>query len=303
MIELNSAARKSVVSTPPDPNEPNLLGKVTSLVVLLGAGLYFTGWTYRWAYFSFFNLEVSTLNFPFDSFYLAAFHALFGSPFAIIRTAIALILTATAIHLTLWLIKHPVMASLTTLTKRVRSPLLNYARQHPNAWLSQGIQSLVNFSSTQFNSLQFLGSLTIEIVIVLWALTALFWLAQWQADTDAWLDAVNETSTLPIITVVAPDNTVSLGRQLDNPLVNPSGFRIIGDQDLYQRLLGKELTDTSNPETPIVWRLLTDRDGYFYIFPALPDKRDRTLSPPVVMMYESDGGDQLMILSPPTSRN
>ncbi len=33
------------------------------------------------------------------------------------------------------------------------------------------------------------------------------------------------------------------------------------------------------------------------------DKRDRTLSPPVVMMYESDGGDQLMILSPPTSRN
>ncbi|EDX71548.1 hypothetical protein MC7420_5173 [Coleofasciculus chthonoplastes PCC 7420] len=73
MIELNSAVKKSVVSTPPDPNEPNLLGKVTSLVVLLGAGLYFTGWTYRWAYFSFFNLEVSTLNLPFESFYIAAF--------------------------------------------------------------------------------------------------------------------------------------------------------------------------------------------------------------------------------------
>lgn len=288
-----------MVSTPPNPHEPNLLGKLTSLVVLLGAGLYFTGWTYRWAYFHFFNIEVTTLNLPLESFYLAAFHALFGNPLTILRTAVALILTAIAIHLTLWLIQNPMMATLTTLTKGVRSRLLRYARQHPNAWLTQIVKSLINFSSTQFNSIQFLSSLIIEIVIVLWGLTALFWLAQWQADTDAWLDAVNETSTLPVVTFVTPQDNAALGRKLDNPLVDPSGFRIIGDQSLYQRLFGKELT---NPEKSIVWRLLIDRDGYFYIFPALPDKRDRSLSPPVVMMYESEGGDQLMILSPQPSQ-
>ncbi|MEQ8995727.1 MAG: hypothetical protein RID53_04380 [Coleofasciculus sp. B1-GNL1-01] len=291
-----------MVSTPPDPNEPNLFANLTSFVVLLGAGLYFTGWTYRWAYFHFFHIDVSTLNLPIESFYIAAFHALFGSPLAILRTAIALILTAIAIHLTLWLIQNQVTMTLTTLTKRMRSRLLDYTRRHPNAWLAKALQSLVNFSSTQFHSLQFLASVAIEIIIVLWGLTALFWLAQWQADRDAWLDAVNETSTLPIITFVAPKDITPLGRQLNNPLVNPSGFRIIGDRDLYEQLLGQELTDTSNSEKPIVWRLLIDRNGYFYIFPALPEKRDHTFSPPVVMMYESGDGNQLMILSPPTSQ-
>ena len=87
---------------------------------------------------------------------------------------------------------------------------------------------------------------------------------------------------------------------MDKLLDNPSGFRIIGDRSLYERLLGKELTDISNPEQSRVWRLLIDRDGYFYIFPALPNK-DRNLSVPVLLIYESS--EQLTILSPKAEEN
>ena len=73
---------------------------------------------------------------------------------------------------------------------------------------------------------------------------------------------------LPVVTAVIREENAALGRNLDNPLVNPSGFRIIGDRGLYERLLGRELTDTSSPDQPLVWRLLIDRDGYFYIFPS-----------------------------------
>ena len=107
---------------------------------------------------------------------------------------------------------------------------------------------------------------------------------------------------LPVVTAVIREENAALGRNLDNPLVNPSGFRIIGDRGLYERLLGRELTDTSSPDQPLVWRLLIDRDGYFYIFPALPNQ-DRNLSVPVLIVYESGNGDQLTILSPKASEN
>ncbi|NEO30998.1 MAG: hypothetical protein F6K36_11320 [Symploca sp. SIO3C6] len=53
-----------------------------------------------------------------------------------------------------------------------------------------------------------------------------------------------------------------------------------------------------------MWRLLIDRDGYFYIFPALPEKRAKSepnLRPPVLVIYESGDGNQLLILSPKIS--
>ncbi|MGC9502389.1 hypothetical protein [Baaleninema sp.] len=40
------------MSESPNPQtETFALGRIASLVVLVGAGLYFTGWTYRWIYF------------------------------------------------------------------------------------------------------------------------------------------------------------------------------------------------------------------------------------------------------------
>ena len=268
---------------PSEQSRTQSLGKLLSLVALLAAALYFTGWIYRWAYFSFFHVEVTTLNLPVESFYLAAFRALVGHPLIILRTIITLSLTALVIIITLEIIQKLQRFVI----RYLRRFVIRYLRRIP-----------MNLTPTQLGSLKLIN----ELVIVLWILAALFFLAQWQADRDAFRDAVNETSRLPVVTVVMREENAALGRNLDNPLVNSSGFRIIGDHNLYKRLLGKELTDISNPDQSRVWRLLIDRDGYFYIFPALP-KRDRKQSVPVLIIYESGNGDQLTILSPKASEN
>ncbi len=269
--------QNAVTSSSQNHQELNPLSKLLSLVALLAAALYFTGWIYRWAYYSFFQVEVTTLNLPVESFYLAAFRALVGNPPIFLRTTITLIITILVIIVTLQIIQ------------KLQRFFVRYLGRIP-----------INLTFTQLGSLNFLSSLINELVIVLWILTALFFLAQWQADRDAFRDAVNETSRLPVVTVIMREENAPLGRNLDNPLANPSGFRVIGDRKLYERLLGKELTDTSNPEQSRVWRLLIDRDGYFYIFPALPNK-DRNLSVPVLIIYESS--EQMTILSPNTSEN
>ena len=262
-----------MTSSPQNNPEINPLAKLLSLVALLAAALYFTGWVYRWSYFGFFKVEVTALNLSVESFYLAAFQALVGNFLIFLRTTIALLITLLLIIFILQIIQ------------KLQRLVIRYLGRIP-----------LNLSNTQLGSLNFLYSLINELVIVLWTLAALFFLAQWQGDRDAFRDAVNETSRLPVITVVIREENAALGRNLDNPLVNPSGFRIIGDQDLYNRLLGKELTDRTNSEERRVWRLLIDREGYFYIFPALPSK-DKNLSILVLIIYESGNGDQLTILS------
>ena len=48
-----------------------MFSKLASLLTILGVGLYFTGWIYRWAYFAFFKLEVTKLDLPIKSFFIA----------------------------------------------------------------------------------------------------------------------------------------------------------------------------------------------------------------------------------------
>lgn len=261
-----------MTSSPQKNQELNPLGKLLSLVVLLAAALYFTGWIYRWAYFGFFQVQVTSLNLPLESFYIAAFRSLFGHPLIILRTIITLSLTVLVIIITLKIIQI------------LQRFFIRYLRRIP-----------LNLTPTQLRTLKFFYSLIDELVIVVWTLAALFVLAQWQANRDAFRDVVNDTSRLPLVTVVIREENAALGRNLDNPFLNPSGFRIIGDRNLYEGLLGKELTDISNQEQSRVWRLLIDRDGYFYIFPALPNK-EQNRSVPVLIIYESS--EQLTILSP-----
>jgi hypothetical protein len=67
------------------------LGKLVSSVIgLLAIALYFTGWIYRWFYFGFFQVELTTLNLSLESFYIASFSLLFRSPWAILKTIAAI---------------------------------------------------------------------------------------------------------------------------------------------------------------------------------------------------------------------
>lgn len=247
------------------------LGELASLIALLAVALYFAGWVYRWAYFGFFKIGIASLDLPVESFYLAAFHALFGGPWILVRTFLGFALALLGILLT-W-------QTWKLLKAQIRLP------------------DRLHRSLSRSPSFQFVDSLVDEIVFVFWVLTVLYFLARGQADLDVWLDAVNETSDLPVVSVLLNDQNAALGRNLNDPFANPDNFRIVGDRATYDRLLGKETNDASDPDRVRTWRLLSDRGSYFYIFPALPE-RDRHLSIPVVKIYASSLGDQLVILRP-----
>ena len=137
-----------------------------------------------------------------------------------------------------------------------------------------------------------------EIVVVAWILTVLFCLAKSQGTIDARTDAVNNSSLLPVVTLVTKENQLGLGRKLEDLLTNPSlkGYRIIGDKVIFDKLRGRETNDIANPTNPIVWRLLIEHGGWIYLFQSLPPKSSNTARPYIIVVRESDGGDQLLIL-------
>lgn len=257
----------------------NPFGKLISLLALVAAALYFTGWVYRWAYFGFFQIEVITLNLPIESFYLAAFRSLIGNPLIFLRTIITFTISSILIILSLQLVN------------RSQYAIDNFLRKFKQ------------YSSLKkLDSLNFLLSLIDELIIFIWVLITLFSVASWQGDLDSSRDAVNETSRLPVVTTIIRNENAAIGRNLNDIFDNPSGFRVIGNHVLYERLLGTELTDLRDQESPRVWRLLIDRDGYYYIFPALPNK-DMKQSFPVLIIYENSNNVQLTIISSEAAKN
>ncbi|MBC6479043.1 MAG: hypothetical protein GDA56_16025 [Hormoscilla sp. GM7CHS1pb] len=141
-----------------------------------------------------------------------------------------------------------------------------------------------------------------EIVVVAWVLTILFFLARTQGYLDARRDAVNDTSTLPVITLVTKEDSLGLGSQLNDETADPSP-KNFGDRGLYEQWIGRELNNTtdSNSSDIIVWRLLINSNSQFYIFPTLPKDAPLAARPPVVVIQHSGEGNQLMILSPEPS--
>lgn len=245
------------------------LGRLLSLLGLLAAALYFTGWIYRWAYFGFFQIQVTSLGLPGESFFLGAFQALCGHPLALLRTVGAVMIMVLVCGLLVTLRQR--------LTRQV-ARRLSHHRPIP----ASGV-------------ITFLTGLVDELIIVLVILTALFWLARWQGINDAWQDAVNSTSALPVVTLVFADDDAALGRNQDAPFNNPKDLRLLGDPELYNRLLGQELTNTEDPAKPRVWRLLLHQGGVLYVFPALPT-RDRFHSVPVLLIKADNS--LVTILSP-----
>lgn len=162
---------------------------------------------------------------------------------------------------------------------------------------------MVQFNSINIDSIKFLRSLVDEIVIVSWILIVLFWLASWQGTADARRDA-GQNSTLPVVTLVTPENRSPLGPKLDDEFTDPSlkGYRIIGDRGLFNSVVGKEDTDISNKKNPRVWRLLMERGGWIYLFPALPANFQANDRPIVIAIQEGQLSQHLIILSAETSK-
>ncbi|MCC5640528.1 hypothetical protein LC593_32810 [Nostoc sp. CHAB 5844] len=281
-------------------SDPNILGKFTSVIGLLGAALFFAGWIYRWSYFYFFQLEISNLDLPAQSFLIVPLQIFFGDGWAICKTAIAFLLAAIAINLTLWLIRiisEIVVTPLNDLSHRIIR-----ATQNRRSITAKFLNSLANYSSQQLRLVDFLRSLVNEIVIVSWVLIVIFWLAQWQGVADARRDA-GQNSTLPVIALITPEEKFVAGRKLDDAFADPplKGYKIIGDRGLFEDLRGKEDTDVSNPQQPRIWRLLLERGGWIYLFPTLPPNAKPNNRPAVIAIQTSDKG-HLLIRAPEVSK-
>ncbi|KST69550.1 hypothetical protein [Mastigocoleus testarum] len=137
-------------------------------------------------------------------------------------------------------------------------------------------------------------------------LNILFWFAQYQGHADAFRDAVNETSTRPIITLVTKKENLAIGRQLgnekelDNLKKTPSlkDFHIVGDVKQFYEIWTVPINNT-NQQEPIVWRLLLQTDGWAYLFPALPSPTKPNQRPPLLVVNTEEGQVQMLILSRP----
>ena len=93
-----------MTQTPQPSQEFNILGKFASVVGLLGIALFFAGWIYRWSYYYFFQLEVTNLDFPPQSFLFVPLQIFLANGWTIFKTALAFILAAITIQLTLCLV-------------------------------------------------------------------------------------------------------------------------------------------------------------------------------------------------------
>ncbi len=285
-----------------DDRPPSLFRKILGLLSLLGAGLYFVGWIYRWSYFGYFHLEVTTLDLAFESFLLVPLQVFFGNAIAIVKAAIALSLTPVAIRLSLAILKS-FDAIVVCILKRSRQTILKYLLEQQTSkyrqWRNIARSITGKILPHKPHKIDFSQTILDEAIALLWVLLVLFYLAKSQGTIDARRDAYNTTSTLPVVTFVTPKNLISLGQPFATP--QPvDNFRIIGDPKLWEQV--ENTASLSDSETDRVWRLLIERDRWIYIFRTLKpcsscDPRERPL---VVAIRDSDLGNQLLILSPTT---
>lgn len=279
-----------MTQAPQPSQEPNILGKFASVVGLLGIALFFAGWIYRWSYFYFFQLEVTNLDFPAQSFLFVPLQIFLGDGWAILRTVFAFFLAVIAIQLTLWFIWIITEAFVNTFNQFLLTRS-SRATQRKRSWIAKQVNSLATFSSSQLRSVEFLRSLVNEIVIVSWVLIFIFWLARWQGFADARRDA-GQNSTLPVVALITPEEKFALGRKLNDVFADPSleKYRIIGDRGLFDDLRGKEDTDISNPKQPRIWRILLERGGWIYLFQALPANAKPDERPLVLAIQQGEKG-------------
>ena len=184
------------------PSLPKFLVNIASITGLLGISLFYIGWIYRWSYYAYFQLEITTLDFPFQSFLFVPLQVLFGTRHTIANTVIATLLSISFIWLTYNFISF-LLKFITQLKTRL----------NPN-------------QETNTNSVSNNPNKTVplqkEVIIIFWVLFILFHLAQTQGLIDARRDVVNENSTLPAVALIGARNNLVLGKSL--PTLDPQQF-------------------------------------------------------------------------------
>ncbi len=273
----------------PSKNEMQPLGSFASIIGILAIFLYFTGWIYRWAYFGFFKIEILRFDLPFYSFFFVPIQVFLGSLGAFLITVLAVMVTVLGIKVTIWFIQPLQLSTITPRKKWVRH-LHNYTRKFHQFTILKFLRSLIT---------GFPQRLLRELIIVIWLLISLFWLAKIQGTLDAYRDAFNHTSTLPVVTFVTPQKRLAIGRNPEDIFTKPAlqDYRIIGSLEQLEYLQNRDINDATNPDNKVVWRLLLENSNWVYLFSSLPPNATREQRPPVLAIRKDIEGE-LMILSP-----
>lgn len=294
-------------------NEFKFLGAFASLVGLLSIALYFTGWVYRWAFYSFFQIELNALNLPTQSFFFVPMQIFLGSRQAICQTLLTTVFVVILIRVILWLILFPSPQKSDGLySSQILIPRYIYKllilRWVVNIRLSwQKLFQLVHkilFPLRWTIRQIFPSPLLKDLVIVSLVLTFLFLVSNYQGKADARRAAINDTSFLPVVTLVYPEKGLGLGRAPNtlDLFTDPdsSKTRVIGDVGLFSRMQVEATNDIADPNQPTSWRLLVNSNGWLYIFRTFPQNADANSQPLVLAIHQLED-ERVMILSPLTS--
>jgi hypothetical protein len=270
-------------------NSPRVLGGFASILSLLGITLFFSGWIYRWAYFAYYSLNLNDQSFTAQSYLIVPIQIYFGTLSGMLKTILLLLLLPLLITTTLAVLRRLAAewAALSNRLPRLRQLLV--LQEAPDTRLSE--------------SRRFLASLLDELVIVAWVLILLFWFSQHQGYQDARRDAIETTSTLPVVSLVLPQRDGVLAQDLR--LLNDSGEPIpdpplannvlIGDLELAREVRNSTLSD---PSTKQVWRLLNQElTGWLYMIRTLPPdaKADER---PLLLAVPNAKRSQTLVLAP-----
>lgn len=286
-----------MADTSKSPTTNTLFSKFLNIVGLLIAALFFSGWIYRWAYYDYFQLDVNSLGFSFESFLIIPIQIFFGNPSASLRTIAILFLSGLLIYAFLWLLRNLEQPVETKLEDHEFHQGVTVPRQR--SWLAKRFRAFAANNPLRLSSFRLLEAFINELVIILGTLIILFWYAQTRGIEDAKRDVFHCTSVLPAVTLVAPVVETPLARQfkdLDSlPIpADLTEYAIIGDTALFGKLLGETKNVAADAR---VWRLLQEGGGWIYLFQPLTPRNDRDDHPPVIGLRTSFG-KQMMILSP-----
>lgn len=276
--------------------------KFINIVGLLAAALFFAGWIYRWAYYDYFQLDLTTLQLSPQSYLIVPIQIFLGTPLELVKTIGVLIMTILATYFTLWILRRLEIPAKTKLKaddyhQEFRQQIGIRPRR---SWIRRQLQVLAISNPLKSSSFKLLESFINELVVIAWILIVLFYFAQTRGTADARRDAYHCTSTRPAVTFVSPLEKLPYGRLADDPdaLTDAEQFSILGDWQLFDDMLGWEINDM-NPDSPNyrVWRLLLEQSNWIYFFIALPPNSEPDRHPPVIGIQKSSG-DQFIILRP-----
>lgn len=264
---------------PQTNNESKVLGAFASALTLFSIALYFTGWIYRWAYFAFFRINILSLDLSTQSFFIVPIQVFFGNWHVFLLT---LLLIITSIILVPILLKG-------TSIRLENSPPKNSRRGNADSFLFLVHNQIIKILNSP---------LLRDLMIVACFLIVLYWIARWQGELNARKDMSNDTSSLPVITLVQPEKGLGIGYSpKDKTYPSLDKVRIIGDVGLFENALrGQEVKILGSSSQIGDWRLLISSKGWLYLFQAL--QSNSPINRPLILAIREGGGEQLMLLSP-----